>query len=77
MDSEKNRSYGERNKRIGLDVPIALRESLYSFVPPGMLSPIVRGLLNDLVRLSEQKGPKEVIIAALNNRLKISIDDTT
>ena len=70
---EEKQEYSAKTKRIGLDIPITLRDELHSVIPSGMMSGVIRELLSELLVLTQEKGPKLVMLAILNNGLTVSL----
>lgn len=65
--------YSERNKRVTFDVPISLRDEVYSLVLPSTFSEIGRNLLRALVEFYKREGLKIAIPASLQGRMRIVV----
>ena len=54
-----------------------LKDKIQAFTPPGLFSRLARNLFSALILLQEEVGTREMLLALLNNRIKISIVSIT
>ncbi len=64
----------EPMKRIAVNVPASLKEALLGFILPGFLNKAIRNMLLSLTELRDERGAKTVMLAIINDNLKVIIE---
>ena len=71
MLERNTQRYERKNIRIGADIPRDLRDNLHKTIPPGLLSKIIRTLLESFLSLQEKEGARIVLISLMSDNIEL------